>query len=236
MAQNPNNELRSEWWSRPLGHAIYCGIILISKTLRFKVSYANPELEKNACTMQFIAALWHNRTFVPCYIYTRLMRSTRKMCMITSASKDGALLTAVAEDFGMMTVRGSSHRRGVRAFLEMVKAMKKGACMCLSPDGPRGPMYKCKPGTIKLASLTGVPIVPATLSFSSYWRVKSWDQYIIPKPFSKVELHWCEPIHVPRDLSDEQLEQYQEHLNYSLSIGTPDFEDASSDDDHSQIK
>lgn len=236
MAQNPNNEIRSLWWSRPLGHLIFLGILLLCKTLRFKITFASEDLSKSSCDLQFIAALWHNRTFVPCYIYTRMMKSTRKMCMITSASKDGAMLTAVAENFGMITVRGSSHRRGVRAFLEMIKAMKQGCCMCLAPDGPRGPAYKCKPGVIKLASLTSVPIVPAALSFSSYWRIKSWDKYIIPKPFSTVELKWCEPIHVPSDLSDEQLKQYQELLNCSLSIGTPDFEAFSSNDDNSQSK
>lgn len=236
MAQSPNSEVRAVWWSRPLGHVIFFLIVLLCKTLRFQIRFANPEYEKDLGNIQFIVCLWHNRTFVPCYIYTRLMRSTRKMCMITSASKDGAMLTAVAEDFGMETVRGSSHRRGVRAFMEMVKAMKRGCCMCMSPDGPRGPIYQCKPGAIKLASVSGVPIIPAALSFRHFWRVKSWDRYIIPKPFSKVELQWGDLIHVPRDLSDEQLKAFTEQLNFSLSSGTPDFEDVSSDYNHSQVK
>ncbi len=236
MVTNKENEVRSLWWSRLVGHLLWFGIVMLCKTLRFRIRFANPQAEKDLGDKQFIVALWHNRTLVPCYIYTHLMKSQRKMCMITSASKDGAMLTAVAEDFGMTTVRGSSHRRGARAFMEAVRAMKAGYCMCMAPDGPKGPMYKSKPGAIRLASVTGVPIIPAALSFKNCWRIKSWDRYIVPKPFSVVELQWGDFMCIPRDATPEQLDEYTERLNFSLSSGTPDFEDQSSDYDNSQIK
>lgn len=236
MESSKENEVRALWWSRVVGYLLWFAIVLLCKTLRFRVRFANPKTEKDLGSKQFIIALWHNRTFVPCYIYTHLMKSTRKMCLITSASKDGALLTAVANGFGMVTVRGSSHRRGARALMEALKALKTGYCLCLAPDGPKGPVYRCKPGAIKLASISGVPLVPVSLSYSSFWRIKSWDKYIIPKPFSTVEFQWGDFLEIPSDLSAEELAQYNKQLEFSLSSGSPDFDEMSSDYDHSQLK
>ncbi len=236
MPVSKASEVRSLWWSRLVGHLVWFAIVSLCKTLRFRIRLANLNSEKDLGDAQFIIALWHNRTFVPCYIYNKLMHSNRKMCMITSASKDGALLTTVANDFGMITVRGSSHRRGARAFVEALKALKDGYCMCIAPDGPKGPKYRCKPGAVKLAAHSGVPLVPVSLSFSNYWRIKSWDGYIIPKPFSKVEFQWGEFIHIPKDLTQEQYQQYTEQLNEALSSGLPDFDEKSHLYNNSQIK
>ena len=75
------------------------------------------------------------------------------MSMLTSASKDGAILEAVANDYGMRAVRGSSHRRGVAGFLDMVRELEDGCAMCITPDGPKGPRYKFRPGAVRLASM-----------------------------------------------------------------------------------
>lgn len=145
--------------------------------------------------------------------------------MLTSASKDGALLATVAKDYGMRAVRGSSRRRGVAGFMDMLRELRDGCSMCITPDGPKGPIYKCHPGVIKLASVSGLPIVPARISYSSYWRIKkAWDGFIIPKPFSRVVVHLAKCIEVPAELTPEQQQEYCEKLNQALAAGTPDFE------------
>ncbi len=146
------------------------------------------------------------------------------MSMITSASKDGAFLTAVAHRFGMQTLRGSLNRRAVAVFIGMCKAVKRGSSMCIALDGPKGPLYKGSPGIVRLASMTGVPISAIAIQYSSYWRItKAWDKYIIPKPFSKVSVRWASPIHVPAELSDEDAATYLEKVREELSYGGPDF-------------
>ena len=177
-------------------------------------------------SFQCIIALWHNRVFVPCYVYRYVIKGKKvQMSMLTSASKDGALLATVAKDYGMRAVRGSSRRRGVAGFMDMLRELRDGCSMCITPDGPKGPIYKCHPGVIKLASVSGLPIVPTRISYSSYWRIKkAWDGFIIPKPFSRVVVHLAKCIEVPAELTPEQQQEYCEKLNQALAAGTPDFE------------
>ena len=80
----------------------------------------------------------------------------------------------------------------------------EGLDVCLTPDGPRGPRYKIQPGFIKLAEATGAPIVPIHVRFSSAWRLKTWDRFVIPKPFSRVEVIFDQAITLPATAAENQ--------------------------------
>lgn len=220
-----SSELRKKWWTAPVGHLVWFFITLICFTLRKRVIVEDLE-GKTMGSFQCIFALWHNRVFVPCYVYRYYFKGKKvPMSMLTSASKDGALLSTVAKNYGMRTVRGSSRRRGVAGFLDMVRELNEGCSMCITPDGPKGPIYKCHPGVVKLASVSGLPIIPAAVSYSSYWRIrKAWDGFVIPKPFSKATLRLGKPIYVPKDMTPEQQEEFCLRLEQALAAGTPDFE------------
>ncbi len=220
-----SSELRKKWWTVPVGHLVWFFITLVCFTLRKKVILEDAN-GKPMGSFQCIIALWHNRVFVPCYVYRYVLKGKKvQMSMLTSASKDGALLATVAKDYGMRAVRGSSRRRGVAGFMDMLRELKDGCSMCITPDGPKGPIYKCHPGVIKLASVSGLPIVPARVSYSSYWRIKkAWDGFVIPKPFSRVIVHLAKPLEVPPALTPELQQEYCEKLNQILAAGSPDFE------------
>ncbi len=174
---------------------------------------------------QCIVALWHNRTFTPCYVYRYKIKGRVPMSMLTSASKDGALLETVAQGYGMRAVRGSSHRRGVAGFRDMLRELEEGCCMCITPDGPKGPIYKCHPGAIRLASVSGLPIIPLCIDIPGCWRIrKAWDGFVIPKPFSRVTVLAKAPLYVPPGLDDEVQREYVEKLNQLLSTARPDFD------------
>jgi lysophospholipid acyltransferase (LPLAT)-like uncharacterized protein len=174
---------------------------------------------------QCIVALWHNRTFVPCYVYRYCVKHEVPMSMLTRASKDGALLSTVAEDYGMRTVRGSSNRRGVAGFRDMLRELKEGYCMCITPDGPKGPRYKSHAGVIRLASVSGLPILPMCIDVPRCWRIsKAWDGFVIPIPFSRITLVAREPLYVPADLDETAQREYMEKLDAVLAYGRPDFE------------
>lgn len=217
-------EKRSKWWTRPLGHLVWMLISTVCLTLRKRVvthGKAGELLGKQQC----IIALWHNRTFTPCYMYRYLLRGKVTMSMLTSASKDGALLATVAENYGMRAVRGSSHRRGVAGFRDMLRELEDGCCMCITPDGPKGPIYKCHPGVIRLASVSGLPILPICFDIPGNWRVrKAWDKFVIPKPFSRITMIVREPFYVPAELDDEAQKEYMAKLDELLAMGRPDFE------------
>lgn len=208
------SEIRQKWWSRPLGYILWFFITLICFTLRIRVHGRKDVLLERQC----VAALWHNRIFSPCYIYRYVIRGRIPMCMLTSASKDGAMLSAVAQCYGMRTVRGSSRRRGAVGFMDMVREMENGCHMCITPDGPKGPLYRCHPGAIRLASLSGAPLLPVRLRFGRCWRVSSWDRFIVPLPFSRVEMELCDPLQVPPDLSPDEQADWCRKLEVILGV------------------
>ncbi len=199
-------------------------ITCVCATLRKRVilkGNAGEILGKKQC----IIALWHNRTFTPCYVYRYCVDSKVPMSMLTSASKDGALLSTVAGDYGMRTVRGSSHRRGAVGFRDMLRELNEGCCMCITPDGPKGPRYKSRAGVIRLASVSELPILPLCVDIPSCWRIKkAWDGFVIPKPFSRVNVLVREPLHVPSDIDEETQKEYMEKLDELLACGRPDFD------------
>lgn len=211
----------SRWWTDVAGFGIWLIMQLICMTLRVR---SEREVSEEDYDIPILTCLWHNRNFVCPYIWNTA-EFQRPMGAFTSASKDGALLESVVRRFGMKSYRGSSHRRGATAFLEARQSVLSGSCLAITPDGPRGPIYKIQPGIVKLASLTGVPIVPICIEYHNCWRINTaWDKYCIPKPFSKVYAFWKKPFYIPADLTDEELSHYVAELEVLMRVGKPDFE------------
>lgn len=89
--------------------------------------------------------------------------------------------------------------------MDMVHELQAGKSMCITPDGPKGPVYCCRPGIVKLASMSGVPIIPIRIHYTACLRVRSWDRFFIPLPFSVVTMELCEPLTVPSELTGDEL-------------------------------
>ena len=160
-------------------------------TLRFE---ASPETLKNLTKVDEAVAfvVWHNRLFLSPEIFRRY-RNGRAFYGLVSASKDGAWLDALYSLLGMRTVRGSSSRLGREAVTALVNVMRAGNDIGITPDGPRGPVYDFKAGCLIVARRAHAPILLLSGEFFSSWRLKSWDRFYLPKPFSRVRLH-CELV------------------------------------------
>ncbi|MCX6971393.1 MAG: lysophospholipid acyltransferase family protein [Verrucomicrobia bacterium] len=173
---------------------------------------------RNAVPGPCLICFWHNRILGITYAfhrrYPRMLR--RGVTVLTSPSKDGEILSQLVGAFGMGSVRGSSSRRGSRALLELVKIIRAGGDIAITPDGPRGPRYSLGPGVILLAQTTGASIVPAHASFSRCFRMKTWDGFIIPLPFSTISVTTAEEIHIPKDLTEVEFEQARKNLEETL--------------------
>ena len=103
--------------------------------------------------------------------------------------------------------------------MELSEVLASGRDVLITPDGPRGPAYELGPGIIFLAQKTGAPVVPVNMEYSSCWRVKSWDRFIIPKPFSKVRVVIGQPQNVRSTSSDEEFERERLRLqNVMMSL------------------
>jgi lysophospholipid acyltransferase (LPLAT)-like uncharacterized protein len=131
----------------------------------------------------------------------------RNACTITSRSNDGLMLTRILHSLGYQTVRGSSSRGGVGATIELTRKVQAGVDIAVAVDGPRGPAWCVKPGVLLVARLTGRPIVPVAGCPGVHWRFQSWDRFRLPMPFSSAWLVAGEPMWVPPDADDAELER-----------------------------
>lgn len=171
-----------------------------------------------------IYALWHNRFFVVPPAWRRVCGASRKSVVLTSASLDGTVVARAMAVFGLGAVRGSSSRRGVAALVGLKRAIEAGLDVCITPDGPRGPRYELHPGMVKLAAATGAPIVPIHVHFSSAWRFRTWDRFVVPKPFSRVSVVFGEPIRVGEVADAAAFEAERLRVREVMLAGVDDLE------------
>ena len=161
-----------------------------------------------------IAVTWHNRLMFFPLMFSRKLRSCTSA--VISASRDGQYVADLVRWMGIESIRGSSSRKGMNAVNGAVRALEGGRYVAFTPDGPRGPRYRMSSGPIYLASRLQVPIYPVTVNYSSYWELKSWDRFQIPKPFAKVKLIIGEAIHIPAGLTDPEVEAWRQTVEQKL--------------------
>lgn len=209
------NEVRGDWKATFVGSVAGWFAQLLVRTLQVEVEY---RCEGPFTEGPYIFALWHNR-LIGGTAAAKPWLNFRSAVVLTSASKDGATLAAAVEAFELGSIRGSSSRRGAVALVQLKRTLAKGQHVCITPDGPKGPCYKVQPGVVKLASISGVPIVPFLVFYEKYWQASSWDRFKIPKPFSKVKVIFGEAIEVPAKTSEEELEIFRKKVEAAMSEG-----------------
>ncbi len=163
-----------------------------------------------------IIVAWHNRNILGPFGYLRHRPRGRVFSPLASASRDGSLAAAAMENLGVQCIRGSSSRGGAQALREMLRAVKKGHDLGITPDGPRGPKYEVQAGVIAAARLTGIPIIPMTYQASRRKELGSWDAMIVPYPFGHLHYVYGQPMRVPRDASEEALETLRLNLQQEM--------------------
>lgn len=196
---------RREWWIGLVGSWV---LWLLALTLRFRIE--NPEaLRRWATGEAFILVFWHNRLLLVPVVWTRffIRHRQKKGMALTSTSRDGELIAQFLDRFDIGPVRGSATRRGAASVRELLGFLKRGHDIAITPDGSRGPLYEVKPGLVLLAQLSGKPVLPISFEFARAWRLKSWDRFFIPKPFSTVRFIVGEPHFVARTSTPEAFEE-----------------------------
>jgi len=165
---------------------------------------------------RLIWLFWHNRLFLIPWLLQRKLPQ-RPGSALTSASKDGDYLATFIERFNVRPIRGSSSRRGVAALFEMKKNLETGIDVGITPDGPRGPRYHLNPGVVTLAQKTGVQIMPVGVEYTSYWQLRSWDGFMIPKLFSSAKIVLGERYTVQKTDTPEGFEAERARLEETLN-------------------
>ncbi len=136
---------------------------------------------------QHIIACWHaDLLMIPIY---RHIRPHRSVSAIISQHKDGEIVAKTLNYLSIKPLRGSSRKGAKKVLLEAFRAIKEGEDIQVSPDGPKGPRYHVHDGVVVLAQKGNLPIMIVGYRASRYWQLKSWDSFVIPKPFSKIDFY-----------------------------------------------
>tara|TARA_B110000858_G_C17468387_1_gene321677 strand:+ start:104 stop:559 length:456 start_codon:yes stop_codon:yes gene_type:complete len=125
---------------------------------------------------------------------------------LQSSHSDGMITSIAFKYLGMNVILGSSMKGGMQAFRKMIKCINAGESIAITPDGPKGPKEAVKEGMIKLAQITGAPIIPLVWSTDKYKEINSWDKFIIPFPFAKGTYSFGNPIHIKKKISNAEFE------------------------------
>jgi lysophospholipid acyltransferase (LPLAT)-like uncharacterized protein len=129
-----------------------------------------------------------------------------------SRHADGELISRVVERLGFRPVRGSSTRGGVPALRELLRAAERGQDLAFTPDGPRGPRGRVQPGVVQAAMTSGLPIQTSAIAIDRVKRLRSWDRFLVPRPFARVLLRYGPRVTIPPDLDHEGREEHRRRL------------------------
>ena len=198
------------------------GVLYRLWTFTIRISYRNEDGREDIKNLSEPATiiLWHNRLFLAGEWHQRF-RKKRKCYGLISGSRDGAWLETFYEWAGIRAIRGSRNRRGSQATRELIRVVKDGNDVGITPDGSRGPKYHAKPGALLIARASCSPVVLLSFSYSWAIRLKSWDQFVIPLPFSKIR---ARTFLLPNEelFRDRDLEAATKRVEYLLASITND--------------
>jgi lysophospholipid acyltransferase (LPLAT)-like uncharacterized protein len=190
----------------------YLAIVLIGSTLRYSMSWEEESSPPGATFEKpAIYSFWHRAVFPASWMWRK-----RRIVVMVSRSFDGEYIARIIERLGFGAVRGSSSRGGAGALIGMKSEIDRGAAVAFTIDGPRGPKYVAKPGPVALAKATGLPMAAFYIALSNAWVLKTWDEMMIPKPFSRALVRVSQRILVPSNVDDAQMQDYHAQLQAAL--------------------
>jgi lysophospholipid acyltransferase (LPLAT)-like uncharacterized protein len=175
-------------WAARAGSLLFRAL---ASTWRLRVINAEPHRAVRSSGQPVIYTFWHG-TMLPL-----LWQHRREgVAILISEHGDGEIIARIAHSLGYRSVRGSSSRGGERAILGTARELESGRDVAFTPDGPRGPRESFAPGALIVSQRTGAPLVLITVDAPRAWRLKSWDRFLIPKPFARVTIAYEAPLRV----------------------------------------
>lgn len=181
--------------NRLLGTLAAWLIRLLRSTVRIEHHGNAAVLAAQAAGERPVYAFWHRHLLLMVYCW----QGSGPVSVLISQHEDGSIVARAMESFGLGAVRGSTSRGATGALRAMIKNSRAGHALAFTPDGPRGPVGEVKVGVIATAAAAGRPVQPIALAASRAWRLRSWDRFLVPKPFSRVAFTYGELMPVDRD-------------------------------------
>lgn len=197
-------------------------VAFLRGTLRIRRVDFGPIQELAARDQRIILSFWHRRlVMMPLaypFVRQNIRGERRGVAILSSDSRDGERSAATWSWFGIHAVRGTAAEGGAKALVSMIRDVKEGWDFGITPDGPRGPRQKLKPGVIALAKKTGAWVVPVCVAYNRAWKLKTWDEMLIPRPFSRVEVRYGAPFQVTDPAEEDLLVQQLEDMMNAMEV------------------
>lgn len=187
QARQAATRARKVRWLSRLG---YWAVQGLARTWRLEVRGEAHWPTRDGVRVPVVLCVWHGLMLAPIW-----SQRNRGIVALASEHGDGEIIARILERLGFAPpARGSSSRGGVRGLMTMVAALREGRSVAFTPDGPRGPARVPQPGVFAASHRSGAPILPVSMHADRAWRLRSWDRYAVPKPFSRVRVAFGEPL------------------------------------------
>src|SRR3954471_4578152 len=214
------NDSDSFPWSSRVALVLGLGVLrVMARTWRYRVRNGEA-LARARASGGFIFSLWHGH-LLPLLWHHR----DQGVAVLISEHKDGELVARAALSLGFGLIRGSTTKGAGRALISMVRTLQSGKEVAITPDGPRGPARKFAPGALVAAQRSGAMILPVAMAADRAWRLRSWDGFVIPKPFARVIVAYSDPEKVlatdPRAAVNES-EHFESLMERACGLATAD--------------
>ena len=203
-----------------IGFFFYFITKLISQSIRWEYFEQSKKSKIFDNKHNYIFCCWHNKLFLGPHLLPR----NRVINALQSSHSDGMVTSLVFQYLGMNVILGSSKRGGMQAFRKMVKRLQLGESIAITPDGPKGPKEKVKEGIIKLAQITETSIIPLVWTTNKFKLINSWDNFVLPYPFSKGVYSFGKPIYVKKQINEYELETARQNLENEIKRLTKEVE------------
>ncbi len=204
---------RYPWWMPVAAGAAAALVLALGATwrlVRVRVHENESRLDRGG---RCIFAFWHARILPLTFTHRR-----RSVAVLVSRHRDGELIARILTRLGYRAARGSSTRGGEEGIRDLLRHAEEGRLLAITPDGPRGPAERVKPGLVYVASRTGYPVQPlaAAASASGTWTFATWDRFRVPKPFARVVVVYGAPIAVPPRVPEAEIEVWRARIEGAI--------------------
>ena len=201
-----------------LGLPLLRGLIrLLTSTYRVEKVIGAEHIDPFIESGQICApSYWHQHHVVGSTLIRSWIRRGFKACFLVSGSVDGEVPERIARAWGAEVIRGSANQSGALALRDQQQMMKNGYSIVTTADGPRGPQHEFKLGTVLMARIAGVPIIPIGCAADRAWYLNRWDRFMIPKPFARIVLAVGKPYPIPRDAALDALEPHRVNVQAAV--------------------
>ncbi|MEP6343466.1 MAG: lysophospholipid acyltransferase family protein [Maricaulaceae bacterium] len=219
--------MRSRFMQALIGRFVAAYMVLIKYSTRWEFDRSDisaPVIEKGK---GLIALTWHSRFMMLNCAWDR--KTWPHPHVLISRSRDGEIVAKTCEYLGLSVIRGSAKKvtkaqdkGGAKAGRDIIETLDNGGCVVITPDGPRGPRQRLGLGPLRLARLSGHPILPCLFAVKNRKQFKSWDRFVLPLPFGRGSIIWGTPQYISPETSDEALDliraQIETEMNALLAL------------------